>query len=137
MNYTHILFATLAATVAYFIYGFIMFAALPAMKSEFEKHPHLYRPKEEMMKIMPFGMIAILISILAVAILHAKIHPLGGDVLSGLKLGALIGTFSVCNFVIHNHVNLRIGLKLTAYQSIAYFLQWIIVGATVALIYKP
>ena len=137
MNFTHILFATLGAAVAYFAYGFIMFAALPGMKSEFEKYPNVYRPKDEMMKIMPFGMIAILISILAVAILHAKIHPLGGDVLSGLKLGALIGIFSVCNFVIHNHVNLRIGVKLTVYQALAYFIQWLIVGATIALIYKP
>ena len=55
----------------------------------------------------------------------------------GLTLGALIGIFSVCTFVIHNYVNLNIGLTLTIYQSIAYFIQWIIVGAAIGLIYKP
>jgi hypothetical protein len=34
-------------------------------------------------------------------------------------------------------VNLKIGLVLTVYQSIAYFLQWVIVGAAIGLIYKP
>jgi hypothetical protein len=29
------------------------------------------------------------------------------------------------------------GLTLTIYQSIAYFIQWIIVGAAIGLIYKP
>jgi hypothetical protein len=40
-------------------------------------------------------------------------------------------------FAIHNYVNLNIGLKLTVYQSIAYFIQWVIVGAAIGLIYKP
>jgi hypothetical protein len=40
-------------------------------------------------------------------------------------------------FVIHNYINLNIGLKLTFYQSIAYFIQWVIVGAAIGLIYKP
>jgi hypothetical protein len=72
-----------------------------------------------------------------VAILYAKIYPAAGGIVSGAYLGALIGLFSVCMFVIHNYVNLNIGLKLTLYQSIAYFIQWVIVGAAIGLIYKP
>ena len=34
-------------------------------------------------------------------------------------------------------INLNIGLKLTLYQGIAYFIQWLIVGAAVGLIYRP
>src|SRR5215475_3144361 len=114
-----------------------MFAALPAMKTEFMKYPNVYRTKESMMKVMPFGMIAILASIVVVAILYAKIYSAGGGIVSGAQLGALIGIFSVCTFVIHNYVNLNIGLKLTIYQGIAYFVQWLIVGAAIGLIYKP
>jgi hypothetical protein len=54
-----------------------------------------------------------------------------------MHLGALIGLFSVCTFAVHNYVNLNIGLTLTIYQSIAYFIQWVIVGAAIGLIYKP
>ena len=90
-----------------------------------------------MMKMMPYGMVAILISIAVVAVLYAKIYPSGGGTVSGLYFGTLIGVFSVCTFVIHNYVNLNIGLKLTLYQGICYFIQWVIVGATIGLIYKP
>jgi archaellum biogenesis protein FlaJ (TadC family) len=137
VNYAHIALASLGATVAYFAFGFAMFAALPAMKTEFSKYPSVYRPEADMMKVMPYGMVAILISIVVVAVLYAKMTPVGGGIVSGLWLGLLIGIFAICTFVIHNYVNLNIGLKLTLYQGICYFIQWVIVGATIGLIYKP
>ena len=78
MNYAHVAFASLGATVAYFVYGFVMFAAWPSMKTEFRKYPNVYRSEEGMMKVMPFGMVAIVIGIVVVAILYAKIDPAGG-----------------------------------------------------------
>jgi hypothetical protein len=60
MNYARIALASLGALVAYFVYGFAMFAAWPSMKTEFMKYPNVYRPKDEMMKIMPYGMVATL-----------------------------------------------------------------------------
>ena len=137
MNYGRIALASLGAMAAYFVYGFAMFAAWPSMKTEFMKYPNVYRPKGEMMKVMPYGMVAILLAIVVVAILHARISPASGGTVSGIYLGVLIGLFSVCTFAIHNYVNLNIGLTLTIYQSIAYFIQWVIVGAAIGLIYKP
>lgn len=137
MNYTRIALASLGALVAYFVYGFALFAAWPSMQTEFQKYPNVYRPKDEMMKVMPYGMIAILIAIVVVAILYAKIYTSGGGIVPGLYFGALIGLFSVCTFAIHNYINLNIGLTLTIYQCIAYFFQWVIVGAAIGLIYKP
>jgi hypothetical protein len=90
-----------------------------------------------MMKKMPYGMIGIILSIVVVAILYAKIYVVGGGIVPGASLGALLGIFMVCVFVVHNYVNLNIGLRLTIYQGIAYFLQWVIVGAAIGLIYKP
>ena len=136
MNYTRIALASLGAIVAYFVYGFAMFAAWPSMKTEFLKYPNVYRPKEEMMKVMPYGMIAIVVAIAVVVILYARIYTAGGGIVSGMHLGALIGLFSVCTFAVHNYVNLNIGLTLTIYQSVAYFIQWVIVGAAIGLIYK-
>jgi hypothetical protein len=137
VNYSHIALAAPGATVAYFAYGFAMFAALPSMKKEFMKYPNVYRSNDDMMKVMPYGMVAILISIVVVTVLYAKMYSAGGGIVSGICLGALIGIFSVCTFVIHNYVNLNIGLALTLYQGAAYFIQWVIVGAAIGLIYKP
>jgi len=39
VNYARITFASLGDIVAYFVYGFAMFAAWPSMKTEFMKHP--------------------------------------------------------------------------------------------------
>jgi hypothetical protein len=137
VNYTRIALASLGATVAYFVFGFILFAVLPAMKAEFMKYPDVFRSREGMMKVMPYGMVAILVGIMVVAVLYAKMYPAGGGIVSGIYAGALIGVFAVCTYAIHNYVNLNIGLALTLYESVTYFVQWVIVGATIGLIYKP
>ena len=102
MNYARIALASLGATVAYFVYGFVMLAAWPSMKTEFKKYPNVYRSEEGMMKVMPYGVVAILIGIVIFAILYAKTYPADGGIVFGVYLGALIGLFSVCMFVSHN-----------------------------------
>jgi hypothetical protein len=137
VNYARIGLAFLGATVAYFGCGFAMFAALPRMKSEFMKYPNVYRSNDDMMKVMPYNMVGILISIVIVAVLYARIYPVGGGIASGVCLGALMGIFAVCTFVLHNYATLRIGVTLALYEGITYFIQWVGVGAIIGLIYKP
>ena len=48
-----------------------------------------------------------------------------------------MGLFVVFAFVLHNYVNLNIGLRLALGQAVAYFLQWTIIGTVIGLIYKP
>jgi hypothetical protein len=55
----------------------------------------------------------------------------------GTLFGALIGPFAVCAFVIHNWVNLNIGLKLTLQQAVVYFTEWTVCGVVIGLIYRP
>ena len=137
VNYARIALAFFGAAVAYFACGFAMFAALPGMKAEFKKYPNVYRSEDAMLKVMPYNMVAILISIVVVAVLYTKIYPADGGITSGVCLGALMGIFSVCTYVLHNYATLNIGLTLTLYEGITYFIQWVIVGATIGLIYKP
>jgi uncharacterized membrane protein len=86
---------------------------------------------------MPIGMAATFVAILVLAIIFAMI-PQGGSALTeGARFGVLIGIFVVCGFVLHNYVNLNIGLKLALGQAVAYFVQWTIVGMVIGLIYKP
>jgi hypothetical protein len=39
--------------------------------------------------------------------------------------------------VIHNYVNLNIGAALTAQQSVAYSVEWVVTGIVIGLIYRP
>ena len=61
----------------------------------------------------------------------------GPALAEGTIFGALIGLFVVGAFVLHNYVNLNIGLKLTAISAVAYFVEWCVVGIVIGLVYKP
>jgi uncharacterized membrane protein len=137
MNYSRLGLAALGATVAYFAFGFLLVWLAPALIDEARKYPAVFRPKEKMMTVMPIGMVAILIAILVVAIIFAMIHQGGSGTTEGARFGVLIGIFVVCGFVLHNYVNLNIGLKLALGQAVAYFAQWTIVGIVIGLIYRP
>jgi hypothetical protein len=136
MNYSRLLLAGIGGTVAYFAFGFVVFGLLPLLRNEYAKYPGIYRTQDEMQSVMPFGMLAMLVAILVMATLYAMAYRDGGGIVEGAGFGALIGIFAVCAFVIHNHVNLKIGVALTLGQAIAYFLEWTLVGTVVGLIYK-
>jgi len=135
VNLPRVLLATLGATVIYFGLGALFFT-LPSMRAEFSKYPAVYRSQEGMKGVMPLGMIGMLASIGALAVLFAKIHPSGSGVVAGAEFGALIGLFAIGSFVLHNYVNLNVGARLTLYQSAAYFLEWVAVGMVIGLIYR-
>ena len=137
MNYSRIALAALGATVGYFVLGGILFGALPSLRKEFMKYPAVYRTQDDMKRVMPMGMISILVGIFVVAVLYAMAYPAGGGVLDGARFGALIGVFAVCGFALHNHMLLNIGIKLTVGQAISYFVQWLVVGIVISLIYAP
>lgn len=137
MNFTRILLAAVGAFVAYFVFGGLSFILLPSMKTEFAKYPAIYRAHDSIMKVMPIGMAAMFVGIVALSILYAMACKGGSGLLEGAHFGLLIAIFALCAFVIHNYVNLNIGWKLTVVQGIAYTIQWIIVGIVIGLIYKP
>jgi hypothetical protein len=137
MNYSSLGLAALGGTVASFASGFLVFWLVPGLINEAHKYPAVFRPKEEMMTVMPIGIVATFISILVVAIIFAMIHPGGSGTTEGARFGVLIGIFVVCAFVLHNYVNLNIGLKLALGQAVVYFVQWTIIGIVIGLIYKP
>jgi uncharacterized membrane protein len=138
MHPLRIALAALGAFVAYFVLG--AFALLP-LRGEFLKYPNVYRDKEGQMSHMPAGMAAMFVAILALAVIYAMLCQGGSSIAEGARLGALfgalIGIHSVGSFVVHNYVNLNIGLKLTLQQSAAYFVEWTVTGLVIGLIYLP
>jgi hypothetical protein len=137
MNYSRLALAALAATVASFAVGFLMFWLVPGLVKEARKYPAVFRPGEEMKTVMPIGLAATLIANLVAAIIFAMMPQGGSGFAEGARFGVLIGIFVVCAFVLHNYVNLNIGLKLALAQAAAYFVQWAIIGIVIGLIYKP
>jgi hypothetical protein len=137
MDWMRIGLAALGAFVAYFVVGGVMFVAMPWMKTEFKKYPAVYRPSEGQMKQMPVAMAATLAAIAVLAVLYAMSYRGGAGVVEGVRFGALIGVFAMGAFTVHNFVNLNIGWKLTVQQSVAYFVEWVVVGVVIGVIYRP
>jgi len=137
MSYSRLALAALGSTVASFVFGFLVLWLVPALINEAHKYPAVFRPKETMMTVMPIGLVATFMAILVVAIIFAMIHQGGSGATEGARFGVLIGIFVVCAFVLHNYVNLNIGLKLALGQAVVYFVQWTIIGIVIGLIYKP
>lgn len=136
MNYGRLALATLGATAVYFALGGLLFGLGP-LRREFEKYPAIYRTADDMKGVMAYGILAMLLSMLVLAVLYAMIYRGGSGATEGARFGALIGLFAVGSFVLHNYVNLNIGLKLTLEQALAYFIQWTLVGLVIGLIYRP
>jgi hypothetical protein len=137
MNFTRISLAALGAFVAYFVLGGLSFTVLPSLKDEFLKYPAVYRPQEGQMSHMPAGIAAMLLAMLALAVIYAMLYRDGFGVAEGARFGALIGVFAIGAFVVHNYVNLNIGLKLSIQQAAAYFVEWVITGIVIGFIYRP
>jgi hypothetical protein len=141
MNPIRIALAALGAFVAYFVAGGVMFVTMPWLKTEFSKYPAVYRQHEGQVKHMPAAMAATFVAIVVLAVLYAMIYHGGSGVVAGAQFGAqfgaLIGVFAIGAFTVHNFVNLNIGWKLTVEQSLAYFVEWLVVGIVIGVIYRP
>ena len=137
MSYGRIALSAVGAFIAYFVVGGLSFGLLPSLRSEFLKYPAVYRSQEGIKSVMPAGMAAMLVAIFALSVIYAKFYSGGSGLTEGAAFGALIGIFAIGSFVVHNYVNLNIGLKLTFQQSVAYFIEWLVVGIVIGLIYKP
>jgi Protein of unknown function (DUF1761) len=137
MNYTRLALASVAAFVAYMVLGGLIFGAIPSLKDEFLRYPNVYRSQQGQMSHMPTGMAAMLLSMVVLAVLYAKMFQGGSGVAEGAIFGALIGLYAIGSFVLHNYVNLNIGLKITVVSAIAYFVEWTVVGIVIGLVYKP
>ena len=136
MNYSRLALAALGGTVASFAFGFLVLALVPALFEEVQKYPAVFRPKDEMMSVMPFGFLAAFISVVVVTIIYALSYHGGSGITQGARLGILVGIFAVCN-VLHNFVNFQIGGRLAVGQAVTYLIQWTITGIVIGLIYKP
>jgi hypothetical protein len=136
MNYAGIALAAPGGTVTYFAFGFIVFAALPYLREEYARYPAVYRTQKSMRGAMPFGMAAMFVAIAVLSTMYAIAYQPGWGIAQGTQFGTLIGLFAVCSFVLHNYVNLNIGLGLTVGQALAYFVEWTLAGIAIGAIYN-
>jgi hypothetical protein len=135
MNYARLASAAVAATVFDAAYGFLVYGMLLA--PEFARYPGVYRSAEDGQMYLPLMFAGLFIAIAAAAIVYAKGYEGGSGVAEGARFGFLLGVFVVFAFASVDYAVLNIGRKLAVMTAAAGFVEWLVIGTIIGLVYKP
>lgn len=135
MNYARIAVAAFAATLVYYVYGYLVEGLL--IRRDFLPYSAVYRSAESVVRYFPLGILGTLIAAFVIGIIYAKGYAGGSGAVEGARFGVLVGIFAVCAFVTTNFVILNIGWKLALKLAASAFFEWILVCTVIGLIYKP
>jgi len=134
MNYGRLALAAILGTVADMIYGFVVYGML--LTGQFGQYPGVYRPADDMSH-MPVLIAGAFVAVLAATFIYSKGYEGRSGVEEGLRFGAVIGLFCVGYAAMVNYAVLNIGRRLAVGLAAAGFVEWLVVGLVIGLVYKP
>ncbi len=134
MNVSRLALAAVAATIADMAYGFAVYGN--ALTNQFAEHPGVYRPAADA-SYMPFLMLGVFVASLAASYMYAKGYEGRGGLGEGLRFGAVLGLFALGYAGIVNYAVLNISSTLGMCMACAAFVEWLLVGTVIGLVYKP
>jgi hypothetical protein len=124
--------AAVAATIAFFIYGYAIHGRLIA--KDYLPYPSgVYRAGEDAQSHVAFGLAGIFVAILIFTLIFSKI---GNGVAAGARLGLLFGIFMVGACVAVNFGTIHISGKLAVELVLSAPIEWMIVGTVVGFANK-
>lgn len=135
MNLTRVALAAVVAWIADGVYGYAVYGT--AMAGQFAQFPGVFRSMEEVSANLPLMFAGSLIAMFAVACIYAKGYEGGSGAAEGLRFGLLMGVFLVGYVLVGNYATLNIGRRISAYMAVAGMVEWIVVGVSLGLVYKP
>ena len=96
----------------------------------------MYRSAEVGGSYLPLMFAGILVAMIAAAFIYAKGYEGGSGVAEGARFGFLLAVFVNCVFVGVNYATLNIGRRITLMLAAAGFVEWLIAGIVIGLVYK-
>lgn len=135
MNFPRAALAALAATVVFFVLGFLGEGWL--FRSHFLPYQSLYRSATDLQRTMPLGMVALLVANLVVVAVFARWSAGRSGAGVGLRFGLLLGIFVTCVHPIPNLLTMNLGSRLGLEIALSTFVQWVTIGAVVGSVYRP
>lgn len=133
MNYPRLALAAVGATVADFVYGFVVYGNL--LTSSFLAQGGIYRSAEAQMANMPLGAAAVLLAMVAAAMLFAVSNFRGAG--GGLQFGFLLAVFAIGSGVVVNYATINMSEDHATSMVAAALGEWLLVGTVIGLIYQP
>ena len=134
MNWGRLALTAVVAFVVDMAYGFVVYGNLLA--GQFALVDDVFRGPTET-AYLPYLALGILIAMFPAVYIYAKGYEGRSGVDEGLRFGAVMGTFVVGYSVIVNYAILNIGRRITLSMAVAALIEWLIVGVTIGLVYKP
>jgi len=135
VDYKRIALAAVVAWVVDSAYGVIVWMKL--LGGEFAKYPALFRPEADMNAHLPLAFAGSLLAMFALAYIYAKGYEGGKGVTEGIRFGILMALFTLGFVSIGIYASFNLGRRIAVAASLVSFLEMIIVGAVIGLMYKP
>jgi hypothetical protein len=117
-------------------YGYLVFGVL--LDSEFALYrPSVFRSMDAINSMLPLMFVSSLIAFFAIAYIFAKGHDGGSGLKEGFWFGVVLGSMFTFLISVPNFVVLNIGQKLAGEMIICGFIEMLIAGMVLGLVYKP
>ena len=135
MDYKRLSLAAVAAWVVDCVYGFLVYGVL--LVGEFDRYPTVFRPPDEVNGLLALMFGATLLGTFPIAYIFAKGHDGGNGLAEGFRFGILLAFFGLLTISIPNYVVYRYGRRLAVETAVAGFVEMIITGIVLGLVYRP
>jgi hypothetical protein len=135
MNVGRLVMAAAAATVVDAVYGFVVYGTL--LNPWFTGLPAVYRQADTAATYMPVLFGGMFLAMLAASYIYTKGFEGGSGLKEGFGFGVAIGLFAAAYASIVNFATLNIPAAMGLAMAAAAFVEWILAGIVIGLIYRP
>ena len=135
MNFSRLAVAAVVTWTVDTIYGYVVFGVLLA--NQFAAYPAVFRPMADVNANLPLLLGGSLVGMFALAYIYAKGYEGGSGAQEGMRFGALIGLFGIAYVSIGQYATMNIGPRIAAITGVAGFIEFVIDGIVLGVVYKP
>jgi len=136
MSFRRIAVPALVAWVVDSLYGFVVFGVM--MDNQFAPfRPTVFRPAADTNSMLPLMFVSSLIAFVALAYIFAKGHEGGSGLKEGFWFGVVFGAYFAFAVAIPSYAIYNISQKLAAEIAVCSFVEVLISGLVLGLVYKP
>ena len=116
-------------------YGYVVFGVM--LNNDFAQYPAVFRSFEAVSSMLPMMMASSLVGFVAIAYIFAKGHEGGSGAKEGFWFGVVLGALMVFTVAVPSYVIYNVGPALAYKTTIATFVEMLIAGLVLGLVYKP
>src|SRR5262245_770053 len=117
------------------VYGFLVFGL--ALNGEFIRYPAVFRSFEAVNAMMPMLLASSLVGFIAITYIFAKGYEGGPGIKEGFWFGVVLGSLMLFCVALPSYVIYNIGQRIALLTCLATFVEWLIAGVVLGLVYKP